>query len=57
MCQLGASCGAKSHDPLTQRVIDREDERLSSDDNRQPTELVSIEELEAFVRSVLTELS
>ena len=34
---------------MAQRVIDRENERLSSDDNGQPTELVPIEELEAFV--------
>src|SRR5438105_12608351 len=41
--------GAKRHDPMTQRVIDRENERLSSDDHGNATELVPIEKLEALV--------
>jgi hypothetical protein len=49
ICQLGAMRGAKRHDPMTQRVIDRENKRLSSDDDGNATELVPIEKLEALV--------
>ena len=47
MCQLGALRGAKGHDALAQRIIDREDKRLSIDDDGYPTEVMPLEELQA----------
>ena len=48
MGQLGAMRGAEGNDPMAQTVVDGEDEWLAVDDDRDATELVTLEELQAF---------